>query len=118
MKKTAVLMDLGFVLPKLFRPLGRRMATANEIHDFVQKCVLPHDEELFRIYCYHCPPYGETETHPVTRASVDFSSTSTYTSMNKLLRELALKDNVAFRAGELSFDGWTIKKLEAEKLPA
>tara|TARA_R110000772_G_scaffold48719_1_gene111165 strand:+ start:1080 stop:1460 length:381 start_codon:yes stop_codon:yes gene_type:complete len=30
--------------------------------------------------------------------------------MSTLLRELALKDNVAFRAGELSFQGWVIKK--------
>jgi uncharacterized LabA/DUF88 family protein len=116
MKKTAILMDLGFVLPKLFHLLGKRRATANEIHDFAQKCALPHDEEIFRIYCYHSPPYGETETHPVTRQQVDFSSNPTYTAMNRLLRELALKDNVAFRAGELSFDGWAIKKQEAERI--
>ncbi len=30
--------------------------------------------------------------------------------MTKLLQELSLKNNVAFRAGELSFDGWKIKK--------
>jgi uncharacterized LabA/DUF88 family protein len=115
-KKTAVLMDLGFVLPKLYRPLGNRPATANEVHDFAEKCVQPPDEELFRVYCYHCPPYGETETHPITRAPVDFSQTSMYENMNKLLRQLSLKDNVAFRAGELSFDGWAIKKREAEKI--
>jgi uncharacterized LabA/DUF88 family protein len=39
-----------------------------------------------------------------------------YENMNKLLRQLSLKDNVAFRAGELSFDGWAIKKREAEKI--
>ena len=116
MKKTAVLMDLSFVLPKLYHPLGRRIATANEVHDFAQKCVLPANEELFRIYCYHCWPYGETEMHPVTRAAVDFSQSATYTTNDKLLRELALKDNVAFRAGELSFDGWAIKKQAAEKI--
>lgn len=36
--------------------------------------------------------------------------------MSKMLRELELKDNVAFRAGELSFDGWVIQKRAAEKI--
>ena len=36
--------------------------------------------------------------------------------MSNLVRELSLKDNVAFRAGELSFDGWMIKKTAAEEL--
>lgn len=110
------MMDLGFVLPKLFRPLGKRVATANEVHDFAEKCVRLAEEELFRVYCYHCTPYGETETHPITRETVDFSQSSTFAIMSKLVRELALKDNVAFRAGELSFDGWMIKKHEAEKI--
>lgn len=116
MKKTAVLLDLGFVLPKLYRLLGKRAATANEVHDFAEKCVSTADEELFRIYCYHCRPYGETETHPLTQVPVDFSQTSTYKGMSKLLRDLELKDNVAFRAGELSFDGWMIQKRAAEKI--
>jgi len=116
MKKTAVLLDLGFVLPKLYRLLGKRTATANEVHDFAEKCVLPTDEELFRIYCYHCRPYGGVETHPLTNELVDFSKTSTYKGMSKMLRELELKDNVAFRAGELSFDGWMIQKRAAEKI--
>jgi len=30
--------------------------------------------------------------------------------MNNLLKELELKDQMAFRAGELTFDGWVIKK--------
>lgn len=44
------------------------------------------------------------------------AATQIYTGMSALLRELALKDNVAFRAGELSFDGWIIKKRSAEEI--
>src|SRR5215203_3661625 len=109
-KKTAVLLDLGFVLHKLRASLGNRAATANEVHDFAQKCVASPEEELFRIYCYHCWPHGGTETHPITQVTEDFSLKPTYASMNKLLQEMSLKDNVAFRAGELSFDGWKVKK--------
>lgn len=108
MKKTAVLLDLGFVLNKLYKLLGNRPATANEVHDFAQKCIQP-GEELFRIYCYHCPPFGGKETHPLTGAQVDFATTPTYTGMMRLIHDLSLKDAVAFRAGELSFDGWKIK---------
>lgn len=36
--------------------------------------------------------------------------------MTTLIRDLSLKNNVAFRAGELSFDGWIIKKRSAEEI--
>ncbi len=113
MKKTAVLLDMGFVLSRLYKLLGNRPATANEVHDFAQKCIQP-GEELFRIYCYHCPPFGESAAHPLTGAKVDFSATATFTGMTGLIRDLSLKDAVAFRAGELSFDGWKIKKQAME----
>lgn len=76
MKKTAVLLDLGFVLHKLRELLGNRAATANEVHDFAQECIRISDEELFRIYCYHCWPYEGTETHPLTRVAEDFSQSA------------------------------------------
>jgi hypothetical protein len=95
----------------------QRTPTADEVRDFGLRCLHP-DEELFRIYCYHCTPYGETETHPLTRVPIDFSASSTFSSMHRLLRDLSLKNNVAFRAGELSFDGWVIKKRSAEEIAA
>lgn len=116
MKRTAVLLDLGFVLHKLFVALSRRVATANEVHDFAQECVNSSDEELFRIYCYHCWPYGGTETHPLTQVNHDFSAKPTYANMHKLLQEISLKDNVAFRAGELSFDGWKVGKRAIQEI--
>lgn len=108
MKKTAVLLDLGFVLIKLNEALGR-YPTAVELRDFALRCIIG-DEELFRIYCYHCPPYSGTETHPLTRARVDFSATPIYAALNNFIRDLKITDNIAFRAGELSFDGWVIKR--------
>lgn len=110
MKQTAVLLDLGFVLHKLYGALGGRQATANEVHQFAQKCLDEADEELFRIYCYYCPPYGETETHPFTGEQKDFSSTGAYSSKRSFIRDLKITDNVAFRSGVLSFDGWVVKK--------
>jgi uncharacterized LabA/DUF88 family protein len=114
-KKSAVLLDLGFVLQKLYERLGKRHANALEVRNFAQRCIAA-DEELFRIYCYHCPPYDQTETHPLTGAAVNFTANKTYIGMNNLIRDLKVADHIAFRAGQLSFDGWIIKKRKAEEI--
>ncbi len=109
MKKTAILLDMGFVFHKLKNALGRRQPTAIEIRQFAVKC-LEKDEEIFRIYCYDCPPYGEKQTHPLSRKTIDFSTTPTFSSRTKIISDLKVMDNIAFRAGKLSFDGWIISK--------
>ncbi|MEM1043202.1 MAG: NYN domain-containing protein [Bacteroidota bacterium] len=88
------------------------------MRDFAQRCVRPADEELFRIYCYHCQPYSGTETHPLTGNPTDFSATNTYRAMDRLIRDLEVTDNIAYRAGELSFDGWRVKRQAAQDLIA
>lgn len=108
MKKTAILLDMGFVFHKLKTALSRQ-PTAVEIRQFALKC-LEKDEEIFRIYCYDCPPYGEKQTHPLSKRLVDFSSTPTFSSRTKIIADLKIMDNIAFRTGELSFDGWVISK--------
>ena len=115
MKRTAVLLDLGFVLHKLHRMLGKRSPTANEVRDFALKC-LESDEELFRIYCYHCPPYDGVQTHPLSKVREDFSQTAVYLGMSNLIRDLKVTDNIAFRSGELSFDGWLIRRKAAQDI--
>jgi uncharacterized LabA/DUF88 family protein len=107
-KKTAVLLDLGFVLVKLKATLGR-FPTANDIHGYALKCI-EADEELFRIYCYHCQPFAQTITHPLTGAPVNFSTTQMYRDATRLITDLKVKDNVAYRSGELSFQGWILNK--------
>lgn len=107
MKKTAILLDMGFVFHKLRSALGKRPPTAIEVRQFALKC-LEKDEEIFRIYCYDCPPYSEKQTHPFTKTIVDFAATNTFSERSKLINDLKIMDNTAFRSGELSFDGWTI----------
>lgn len=115
MKRTAILLDMGFVILKLKSLLGRRHPTAIEIREFAIKC-LGADEEIFRIYCYDCPPYGEKQTHPLNKQLINFSKTPTYTYRAKLINDLKLMDNIAFRAGELSFDGWIISKKSLKEI--
>lgn len=109
MKKTAILLDMGFVFLKLKKALANRQPTAIEIRQFALKC-LEKDEEIFRIYCYDCPPYSEKQTHPLNKMVIDFSATPTFTSRTKIISDLKIMDNIAFRSGELSFDGWIISK--------
>ncbi len=116
MKRTAVLLDLGFVTHKLYRALGNRHAKANEVHGFAKACIDTPEEELFRIYCYDCPPYNGVETHPLTGETIDFSTTGVYLGRSAFLRELKAKNHVAFRSGELSFDGWNIRKRSVREL--
>lgn len=114
-KKAAVLMDLGFVDYALYKPLGNRKPNAQDVHAFANACIAD-SEELFRIYCYHCPPYAGTAIHPLTRKPVDFSQTEIYQRMSLMIEQLELMNNVAFRQGELSFNGWIVPKKAAEDL--
>lgn len=115
MKKTAVLLDLGFVLHKLRTSLGNRQATASEVRDVALKCIRP-DEELFRIYCYHCHPYDGKEVHPYTRTTIDFGASSSFRTMSRLMKDLAVLDNIALRSGDLSFDGWLIRDIAVDQI--
>lgn len=60
MKKTAILLDMGFVFHKLKNALGNRQPAAIEVRQFALKC-LEKDEEVFRIYCHDCSPSGENK---------------------------------------------------------
>jgi len=113
-KKTAVLVDLGFAIKKLQKIL-KRMPTAVEVRAFAVKCIEP-DEELFRIYCYHCEPFDGTATHPLTGTTIDFSKTGVCAINSKLIAELKLSDNIAFRSGQLSVQGWMLKKYSMQDI--
>ncbi|WP_272976891.1 NYN domain-containing protein [Deinococcus geothermalis] len=116
MKRTAVLIDGGFLLPQL-KLVYKRHATAAEVYNFAMK-TLEADEELFRMYYYDCPPYEGTETNPIDGSTVDFSASALSQSRRVLLRDLSVMDHVAFRRGQLSFDGWQIKRDTARRLMA
>lgn len=109
MKKVAVLLDGGFVLYRLYHLLGRVRPTADDVWGFADSCVARAlGEELFRIYFYDCPPFERVLTNPISRKQVDFAVTPTSHHRRALHEQLALMDFVAFRAGELAYNGWAI----------
>ena len=108
-KRTAVLLDGGFVVKRLYHLLKKSHPTADQVYEFAKKCV-EADEELFRIYYYDCYPYGEVERHPLSGQAINFATSATFARHKTLLDALATKDHVALREGVLSFDGWEITR--------
>ncbi|MBX3280912.1 MAG: NYN domain-containing protein [Acidobacteria bacterium] len=106
-KKTAVLIDLGFAVNKLHRSLGRYVA-APDLHHLALKCLDSEREELFRIYCYHCPPGSFKLQHPISGNEVDMTARKTYAHNLRLIEDLKQTNNVAFRSGEVAFQGWRL----------
>lgn len=110
MKTVAVLLDGGFVLWRLYHLLGKRHATAEEVYAFARACAT-EDEEIFRIYYYDCPPYQETITNPLDPHEViNYGRTGTAIRKMDLQRKLVMKDLVAYRKGDLGFDGWGLSR--------
>ncbi len=55
MKKTAVLLDGGFVRKRFSQKTGRKLA-ASDVGQLAQGLLDSRTEELFRIYFYDCAP--------------------------------------------------------------
>jgi uncharacterized LabA/DUF88 family protein len=106
-KRTAVLLDGGFVGHNLYRHLGGTFPTAEDVYEFAQRC-LDDAEELFRIYYYDCSPYEKSQTNPVSGERIDFGRTDRARRGRGLSDAITLKPYVAYRRGELSFDGWAL----------
>lgn len=112
MARVAILVDGGFFLP-MFRQAHRRWPKADDVvqhcHMLMESALLKEDE-LFRIYYYDCLPYDGKATNPLTGETIDFSGTTFCLRRREFLRQLALKDRVAFRRGQLSYRGWEIDR--------
>ena len=116
MKKVAILLDGGFVLMRLYVLMGRRHPTARDVLGFAHACVAA-DEEAFRIYYYDCPPYEKTLRNPLDPANpVDFSQSRTAQRNAQLQHDLAGLNLVAFRRGELGYEGWGISRNSERRL--
>lgn len=114
MKKTAVLLDGGFLTIKL-KQILKRFPTPEEISKFSLACLIPN-EELFRVYYYDCPPYESVVTNPLSKISTDFSKTPVCQKMKSFQDDLSTSNYIAFRRGKLSFKGWTITKYATDDI--
>lgn len=110
----AVLFDAGYLWRRWDGILGRR-ATPQDVVDLAQALLKP-DETLFRTYFYDCEPFTGEKTHPVTGEKIDYSGTDTNISRNAFLKELSIRDTIAFRRGRLRHKGWVLSSTANSKL--
>lgn len=118
MSKVAVLVDLGFFLPR-YRSLIECKAdpahTAKQVaaglFDTAERHVdRLHGEQLYRIFVYDCKPLAKRAHNPITGRAIDFSKTPLFKFRNELHQELVCLRKVALRLGELADDTqWVIR---------
>jgi uncharacterized LabA/DUF88 family protein len=114
-KKTAVLLDGGFVRKRFSQKTGRKLA-ASDVGRFAEGLLDPRAEELFRIYFYDCAPSDVTTTHPITGKPLDLKTTHAFRENTSLQHDLARTEQLAFRGGELVFRGWRLSSTATQDL--
>lgn len=117
-KAVAILLDGSFVIEKTKFSLNlqpKQNPTPDQIYEFAQS-LKNSDEEVFRIYFYHCSPYEGKETHPITQQQIDFSNTHIAKYNNNLLYYLSQMNFMAIRKGHLAFRGWNISNIATARL--
>ena len=115
MKKTAILLDGGFVY-KVLKRIHARSPNPDDIVRLCEDICTKGGEELFRIYYYDCPPFQGKKPHPLLKRDIEFSKSHAAARMSAFHESLAHKDHVAFRRGILLFKGWQFHERVANLL--
>ena len=104
----AVIIDSGYLLKEFdrFRPLTPNGRIEADHFRALADSAVEEDEELFRIYCYHCPPYGGEEERPLGAGPVNFGQTGVAKFQTALQTSIRLSPRFAFRTGVLRWRGW------------
>lgn len=109
--KYAVLIDGGFVRRRVGS--AGHPATAAHIRYLIatlreHECLAPH--ALHRIYYYDARPLDISVDKPLLGGKIDFASQPLVGRSQALFSELAREPYFALRMGDLSFDGWTLRR--------
>jgi uncharacterized LabA/DUF88 family protein len=110
MARVAVLVDLGFFLPRYRSliqadgdpPHAPKKVARNLWHTALRHVHKGLGEQLYRILVYDCPPLSKKVHNPVTGRAIDFSKVPAYQFRKALHHELVCLRKVALRLGELS----------------
>lgn len=109
MLRYAVLIDAGFLKPKLW-PVRKEPITSEMVEQFVvalRNHPFLKDHRLHRIYFYDAKPLLSEANHP-NGSVIEFGKTSTATNNQALHSGLEKSPYVALRFGELVHQGWRI----------
>jgi uncharacterized LabA/DUF88 family protein len=110
MARVAVLVDLGFFLPRyrsLIQMDGSPPHTPKKVARNLWRTALGHvdkdlGEQLYRILVYDCAPLSKKAHNPVSGRAIDFSKLPVHQFRKGLHHELVCLRKVALRLGELS----------------
>lgn len=111
-KKVAVIIDGGHVRKLLEK--HRIRITADKVLSLGEK-ILSEKEELFRTYYYDSPPFGGKLFGPISNAPYR-SLTTNLEDLRMLYSTIGHHNSVAFRHGNLRFNGWTLRKTVFDNL--
>lgn len=108
----AILIDGGFFVRKVYSKLSRMPLVDDVEREIV--AIQKHDAfknfDLLRVYYYDATPATGKLTNPISKEAIDLGQTEVFKRNKSFLDSLELKSNVALRLGELSANGWKLKK--------
>lgn len=114
---TAILIDGAYFIKRIRHFEPHHYFNAERIADLAVRCAMLHlkqkkrlDRELYRIFFYDCPPLNKKMHNPISRRSIDFSTSPEAVFRHQLHSRLLQKRKVALRLGDLSkTTEWVIK---------
>ncbi len=107
----AVLLDAGFLkyqLGKVGQPID-----AADIEQFVERVTVRQElagMRLHRVYFYDSKPLEGSAENPLSGEIIDFGSSDTASRNRSLHAHVARLPFFSMRFGELSMEGWSLKK--------
>ena len=115
MRTYAILIDAGFVKPRLGS--AENPLEARDFQLLVEQ-IRSHEllvgKYLYRVYYYDAPPFSKTRNRPLNGGRQNFAIDRLTLHNKKLIQELKAIDYFALRLGEVRFRGW---ELDQRKLP-
>lgn len=120
MQNYAILVDAGFAKRKLGN--SKTPADINHFNHLFEKIKASEylsNQRLHRIYYYDSTPLEESFDKPLSGGSkIDFSQSPVVANSKSLFDQLSKYPFVALRLGELSFNGWHLRKKVLNKASA
>ncbi len=119
MCKVAVLIDGGFLqrvfTSKRSTPTQKAFPSADDVIN-IAKMVIQPGEKLFRLYYYDCPPFEDTTKNPISNITVNHARSPKCRAIKIFQEELAQKEHVAFRKGDLRCFGWKLSDIALQSI--
>ena len=112
----AVLLDAGFLKYQLGK-IGQPIDVA-DIEQFVERIKVRQELEgmrLHRVYFYDSKPLEGSAENPLNGETIDFGSSETASRNRSLHAHVARLPFFSMRFGELSMEGWGLKKRFLDK---